>query len=103
MVFESICQQFTKREGVTLGKMMSSPGLQYRGKVFAFSYKNKMVFKPGEGFDMEAFGVTDYSLLSPFKTKPPLKAWFEVPDSESRFWEALTERALQFISTGSPP
>ncbi len=99
-MFESICERFTKREGVTLGKMMSSPGLKYRGKVFAFFHRDKMVFKLGEGFDMRAFGVDNYSLLSPFKTKPPLKAWIEVPASESRHWEALTERALEFAAKG---
>ena len=96
--FESLCERFVQRDGVSRGKMMSSPGLKYGGKVFAFFHHDKMVFKLGEGFDIKAFGVSDYSLLNPFKTKPPLRAWFEVPASEKQYWEGLAERALQFVS-----
>ena len=96
--FEAICEHFTGQfEDVTRGKMMSSPGLKYRGKVFAFFHHDKMVFKLGEGFDIEAFGIENYGLLSPFKKKPPMRAWFEIPSSDLQHWQPLAERALEFM------
>jgi hypothetical protein len=34
--------------------------------------------------------------LSPFKTKPALKGWFYVDNSESKFWLELAKKALDF-------
>lgn len=97
--FESICDDLTTRyDGVARGKMMSSPGLKFGGKVFTFFHNDRMVFKLEEGYDIEAHGVVNHSLLNPFKTKPPLRAWFEAPSSEMRFWEDLAEQALRFAS-----
>jgi hypothetical protein len=57
-----------ENEAITMGKMMSSPGIRYHDKVFAFFYKGGMVLRFGRGFDPASMGVDDYSLLSPFKT-----------------------------------
>lgn len=78
------------------GKMMSSPGLIYKGKNVAFFHHlhGEMVFKLGKDFDPEAFGLNAWSWLSPFKSKPPMKAWFQIPETESMHWEALAKEAL---------
>ncbi len=97
--FRSIAERLiNENSAITLGKMMSSPGLQCQGKVFAFYYDQKMVFKLGRDFQPESFGIHEYSLLAPFKTKPPMVDWFEIPATEQQRWEELATCALQFLS-----
>jgi hypothetical protein len=81
---------------VILGKMMSSPGLKYRDKVFAFFHKGEMGFRLGPEFDPVKFGVLNAKPLSPFKTKPPLKGWYLVAAEESNSWDILAEMAMDF-------
>ena len=76
--------------------MMSAPALKYKEKVFAFYHKQAMGFRLGPKFDPQKFGIVDAKPLSPFKTKPPLKGWFIISEANSRFWEMLTKRALDF-------
>ncbi len=88
----------SENSAVTLGKMMSSPGIQFRGKVFAFYHDKKMVFRLGRDFQPEAWGISQYSLLAPFKTKPPMADWFEIAFEEQHRWEELARYALHQMS-----
>ena len=98
ILFKFIAEKFEKEfEEITQGPMMSSPGIKYKNKVFAFYYKEKMVFKLGQNFDMEFLNIKNYSFLSPFKNKPPMKAWYEIPFTESDKWEDLAHTALNNI------
>jgi hypothetical protein len=78
------------------GKMMSSPGLKYKDKVFAFYYKETMGFRLGPEFNPEEFGLSGARPLSPFKFKPPLKGWYLVDRYESNSWETLASMALKY-------
>ena len=94
--FSAIAEQLaTESQEITTAKMMSSPGIRYRNKVIAFFYHEAMVFKLGRAFDAERFGLHEYQLLSPYKTKPPLRDWFEISATHSDRWEELTRLALQ--------
>lgn len=94
--FAAIAEQLaTESQEITTGKMMSSPGIRYRNKVIAFLYHETMVFKLGRDFDAGAFGLHEYQLLSPYKTKPPLRDWFEVAATHSDRWKELARLALQ--------
>lgn len=93
--FDFIADRLSSQIGVARGKMMSSPGLKCKGKVFAFYHKEQMGFKLGKDFDPEAFGIDTWSYLSPFKQKPPMKAWFLIPFSEKEQWEKLANLALE--------
>jgi hypothetical protein len=94
--FAAIAQQLaTESQEITTGKMMSSPGIRYRNKVIAFYYHEAMVFKLGRAFDPGTFELHDYQLLSPYKTKPPLRDWFEVAATHIDRWEELARLALQ--------
>lgn len=84
-----------EHDNVTQGKMMSSDGIRYRDKFFAFFYRDEMVFKLGRETEPSELGVTEYSILSPFKTRPPMKDWFQIPYSESDKWEMLARQALE--------
>ena len=81
---------------VHLGKMMSSPGLKVNNKVFAFYHKETMGFRLGKNFDAPKYGLKTARWLSPFKTKPPLKAWYIIDFSEADFWEELASMAMEF-------
>ena len=96
-LFNQIAEKFTSQDNaVILGKMMSAPGLKVNDKVFAFYGKGGMGFRLGGNFDTEKFGITTAKPLSPFKTKPPLKGWYIIEETESNLWETLTEMALEY-------
>ncbi|NNF20849.1 MAG: hypothetical protein HKN67_02820 [Saprospiraceae bacterium] len=98
--FNIIAERFSfERHGVVKGKMMSSPGLKYNNKIFAFYHKETMGFRLGPDFKPGSFGLMNAKPLSPFKTKPPLKGWYVVDHNESNLWEDLTELALEFTMT----
>jgi hypothetical protein len=100
-LFYSIGEKLsTENDNVTIGKMMSSPGIKYKDKVFAFYYKQQMVFKLGKEFDPPSIGINNFSLLSPFKTKPPLAAWFEIPADYDNRWEELAKMAMKKLAEG---
>jgi len=96
-LFETIVQEFIKEDKALNGKMMSAPALKAKGKVFAFFHKEEMTFKLGKDFDPEAYGLLNWSYLSPFKNKPPMKAWFAVPFSQKETWKDLTQLALDTL------
>lgn len=93
--FEDIAERMVLQDiTVSRGKMMSSPGIQYKGKNFTFFWDDTMLFKLGKAFDPDAAGLEDWEYLSPFKTKAPMKAWFRVPAAEAEKWAPLAEQAL---------
>lgn len=82
---------------VTEGKMMSSPAMHYKKKVFAFfSKSHTMVFKLGKDFPIETLDIA-ISEFSPFKTKKPLGGWYEAGIEDHVHWEKLTDLALAHI------
>ncbi|KAA3610040.1 MAG: hypothetical protein D8M58_07625 [Calditrichaeota bacterium] len=95
ILFNSITNKLSsENENVEAGKMMSSPGITYKGKVFSFYYNDKMVFRLGREFDIEKTGVSEFELLNPFKNKPPMKDWFVVSGMYQSKWEMLALQAL---------
>ncbi len=98
--FERITATLTAAEdNVSLGRMMSSPGLKYGDKVFAFQAKEGMGFRLGRDFDPAAHGKINFEPLNPFKTKGPLKGWYTVSEDQSDAWEELASSALAFTRT----
>ncbi|MEM9650063.1 MAG: hypothetical protein AAF969_16415 [Bacteroidota bacterium] len=86
-----------KYADVSEGKMMSSPAIHYKKKVFAFfSRQNKMVFKLGKSFP---FLESDVPLteFNPFKKKGPLAGWYEADFSQNQKWHKLAETALELL------
>jgi hypothetical protein len=97
--FRSIAAQLARENSaITLGKMMSSPALQYQGNVFAFYYGKQMIFRLGRDFQPETRHIHQYRVLAPFKTKPPMVDWFEIPFAEQHRWEDLARYALQRLA-----
>lgn len=99
--FQAIAQKLADESpSITIGKMMSSPGIRYENKVFAFYYHESMVFRLGRGFDPARVGIVHYCLLAPFKTKPPLVDWFEIAATDMHRWEELARLAMQHMRAG---
>lgn len=96
MRFQAITEKLSSvNDGVTPGKMMSSPAICYQKKVFAFYHKQEMVFKLGKDFDPVNVGIQNFKFLNPFKNKPPMTAWFCIDADEQEKWEMLAELALE--------
>lgn len=93
--FEEIREQLiSEEENVLAGKMMSSEAITYKKKVFAFYMTDEsMGFKLGREFQAEEHGITDFTVLSPFKNKAPMIDWLLIPDSDK--WEELANIALE--------
>ncbi|WP_339711062.1 hypothetical protein [uncultured Kriegella sp.] len=82
---------------VTEGKMMSSPAIHYKNKVFAFfSRRNTMVFKLGKNYPLQELDVPLHE-FNPFKKRGPLLGWYEVKYTDHHKWMALTSKALELI------
>jgi len=98
-VFESVVARMTaEHDGVGPGRMMSCAAVSYKGKVFAFlSAGGEMVFRLGKEFDAEAAELVDWSYLSPFKTKPPMRGWICVSTAQLERWSGLAEEALAIM------
>ena len=97
-VFQEIRHTFcVQHPEVTEGKMMSSPALHFKGKVFAFfSRKERMVFKLGKDFPLDSIEKSVQE-FNPFKNKGPLTGWYELPFENKNQWEEMTLLALDTI------
>ncbi|MEM9955215.1 MAG: hypothetical protein AAF846_26650 [Chloroflexota bacterium] len=83
----------SQHENVSKGKMMSSEAITYKGKVFAFYGRDKMMcFKLGRDFKPENHNIAEYRILSPFKNKKPMVDWFLIDDHQQ--WDTLANYAL---------
>lgn len=88
----------TEHKEVFEGKMMSSPGIKYKDKVFSFYNKESMGFRLDKELDIHQYAANPKP-LSPFKKKPPLKGWWIIDHSESGCWEELAKIALSYTKT----
>lgn len=94
--FEDLATRLITTNGeVERGKMMSSPGLLFGGKVFAFFWNDRMVYKLGKAFDPKANGIEQWEYLQPFRNKGPMKGWYVIADTDH--WERLALEALQHV------
>lgn len=98
--FKSVANSLEQHQGVSLGKMMSSPGIQYNGKNFAFFYRDEMVFKMGREWQPEEDGIREWNNLAPFKQKAPLYDWFCITAKDSDLWPSLATKALSRMIAG---
>ncbi len=93
--FEFLLDQMIKRPGLAKGRMMSSPAIKAKGKVFAFFHNDRMTFRLGKDFDPDAAGLVDWRYLSPFKNKPPMTGWISVSFDQHDRWAQLAELAFE--------
>ena len=98
-LFNKIADKISKEQRlVKRGKMMSSPGIIYKKKFFAFYYKKQITLKLGKDFTPKSHGIKKWKYLNPFKNKAPMKNWYQIPFSERKNWEKLAKYALDVIS-----
>ena len=95
VIFNRIAEKLTTEEGASLGKMMRSPAIKVQGKVLAFFHRGAMTFKLDQHTDLFMAKFPGSSYLSPFKNKPPMKGWLNVPEEFSDNWESLAVEAMK--------
>ena len=86
-----------KGPDISIGKMMSSPGIKYKSKVIAFYHNDEMIFRIGKKIDLTKYGIKNPKYLSPFKSKPPITGWICLSYSDEKRWEEFTEIALDVM------
>ena len=84
---------------ITIGSMMSSPGIKYKNKVIAFYHKDEMVFRVGKEADLVKLGIPKPKFLRPFKSKPPMTGWICVGFSERSKWDTISRFALSVMKS----
>jgi len=100
-VFKTIEQDFIHNfPEVESGNMMRADALKVNGKVFCFFHEENMTFKLGKGVDMDRPELAEATFLSPFKHKPPMKAWLIIPFTTPDMWKALAEEAMEKVAGG---
>ena len=87
MIAENLSKEYRL---VKIGKMMSSPGISYKKKFFAFYYKKEITLKLGKDFVPKEYGIKNWKYLNPFKKKGPMKNWYQLPYSEKKNWKKLS-------------
>ncbi|MEM1339418.1 MAG: hypothetical protein AAF634_05765 [Bacteroidota bacterium] len=99
--FQNICQTLCDNYAeVTEGKMMRSPAIHYRGKVFAFlSRKQKLVIKLGKFFPLDTLEVKVCE-FNPFTTKSALPGWYEVDFGVKDAWPSMAKLAYTLAKNG---
>lgn len=95
MLADRLVQEET---GVEYGKMMSSLAVTFGGKVFVFYCDNNLMSgigaRLGRDFDIDGLQLRGWTVLSPFKTKPPLKDWFVIGTEDAARWSEIARIAL---------
>ncbi len=95
--FDLVTAEMLVYEHVDPGKMMNCDGIRYKSKVFAFYWKDQMIFRLGKGYDPATRGITEWEWLNPFKNKPPMKGWYVIPVAYAEHWGDLADLALQVM------
>ena len=60
---------------------------------------DEMVFRLGKEYNPGEDSLEKFSLLNPFKSKPPLSGWFVIPADYQMKWEHLSKKALKKIKS----
>jgi len=97
--FAAVAAAFTRRKGVTTGRMFGSDGLKVDGKVFAMVVKGRLVVKlPAERVEaLVASSEADY--FDPGHGRR-MKEWAAIPPATSAAWLNYAEAALAFVAGG---
>jgi hypothetical protein len=77
--------------------MFGKPCLKRKGKAFAAEFHGALVFKLENDATAHAraLALPGARLWDPSGKKRPMKAWIEVPPSQSRHWKAFARIAAE--------
>ncbi len=99
-LFDSIAQEFASGDaGITKSKMMGSPCLKVRGKMFAVYWRDAMIFKLAGDAHKNALARKGAQLFDPSEMNRPMKEWVVVPYAHKAKWRAFTESALTYVAS----
>ena len=96
--FYRISDLFSQKEpDISIGKMMSSPGIKYKSKVIAFYHDDEMIFRVGKKFNPNKHDIKNPKFLNPFKNKPPMTGWICLSYADEKRWDEFTKIALNVM------
>lgn len=96
--FYQIFDLLSKKEpDISIGKMMSSPGIKYKSKVIAFYHDDEMIFRIGKRIDLTKHGIKNPRYLSPFKSKSSMTGWICLSFSYEKRWDEFAATAIDLM------
>lgn len=99
-LFEAIAKEFAaEAAGITRSQMMGMPCLKVRGKMFAGSWHEAMVFKLAGEPHQKALALKGATLFDPSEKKRPMREWVLVPYTHRGKWRAFADAALAYVSS----
>ncbi|MDX1479621.1 MAG: hypothetical protein R3301_18040 [Saprospiraceae bacterium] len=88
---------------LTRTRMLSSPAIEYKGRVFAFCQRGQMVIKLGSDEQLIGLGVRATPGYQPFMNQVVLSQWREVPFYYREDWREIAEMALNAVKAEIDP
>ena len=78
-------------------RMLSSPAIEYKGRVFAFCQNGQMIIKFGDSERLAGIGIRATSQYQPFSNRVSFAQWREVPYYYHEDWHTIAEMALHAV------
>ena len=94
-IFNQVISQLLERhKHLAIGKMLSSPAIEYKGRAFAFCYRDTMIIKYGDTDQLMSCGIRATQEYRPFSNRMTFSQWREVPYYYRDDWTLVAEMAL---------
>ena len=100
--FASVVEAFTGMRGVTTGKMMASPGLRVRGKIFAMLVRHALVVKLPAQRVQELVAAGKGRQFDPRGDGRLMREWVVVERPDDPPWLELAREAHRFVARATP-
>lgn len=94
-IFNQVISHLQERhKHLAIGKMLSSPAIEYKGRAFAFCCRDNMIIKYGDTEQLMVLGIRATQEYKPFSNMMSFSQWREVPYYYRDDWMSLAEMAL---------
>ena len=84
-------------------RMLSSPAIEYKGRVFAFCQRDQLVIKLEDYEQLAGIGIRATSEYKPFSNRLLFRQWREVPFYYREDWREIAEMALSAVKAEVDP
>ncbi len=94
---EKIADQFSPEQEVEIGKWFGKPCLKSNKKVFVVLWGQELVFKLTGDAHAEAMEYPGAHLFDPRGKGHAMKEWVQVPTSDQKIIQQLSEQAFAYV------
>lgn len=84
-------------------RMLSSPAIEYKGRVFAFCQRDRLVIKLDNSEQLAGIGIRATTEYQPFTNRMTFSHWREVPFYYHADWQEIAEMALSAMMAEVDP